>query len=70
MKTINKLVGTFFLFIAFFANAQKTIIVDDPTTQGTGPGVASPIDMYVYALGAIAIMFIVFFTKKYKSQNI
>lgn len=70
MKTINKLVSAFFLFIAFMGNAQKTIVIDDPTVQGVGPGVASPIDMYVYALGAIAILFIAFYTKKYKSQKI
>ncbi|ANF50084.1 hypothetical protein A0O34_05975 [Chryseobacterium glaciei] len=70
MKTINKLVGTFFLLIAFMGHAQKTIVVDDPTVQGVGPGVSSPIDMYVYALGAIAIMFIAFYTKRYKGQKI
>jgi len=70
MKTINKLVGTFFLLIAFMGNAQKTIVVDDPTVQGVGPGVSSPIDMYVYGLGAVAIMLIAFYTKRYKSQKI
>lgn len=72
MKTINKLVGAFFLFIAFMGNAQKTITLDEPTTQAVGPGgvPTSPIDMYVYILGAIAILFIAFYTKKYKSQKV
>lgn len=38
---------------------------------GTTPGVQSiPVDMYVYALAVLAIMLVVFFAKKYKSQKI
>ncbi|KPH11210.1 hypothetical protein [Chryseobacterium sp. ERMR1:04] len=71
MKTINKLVGAFFLFVVFMGHAQKTINIDDPTVQAVvGPGAPSPIDMYVYVLGAIAILFIAFYTKKYKTQKI
>ncbi|WP_228421910.1 hypothetical protein [Chryseobacterium soldanellicola] len=44
----------------------------DPGGGGVvGPGApSSPIDMYVYALGVVAVMFIVFFTKRYKDQKI
>jgi hypothetical protein len=38
---------------------------------GNGTGApSSPIDMYVYALGIIAVMFIAFFTKKYSGNKI
>ncbi|MDQ0591664.1 hypothetical protein QFZ37_000033 [Chryseobacterium ginsenosidimutans] len=69
MKTINKLIYSFFLLAAFLVNAQPS-----NGGGGTGPGApgsppAAPIDMYVYALGIVAIMFIVFFTKKYTSKK-
>jgi hypothetical protein len=73
MKTINKLFYAFFLLTAFLVSAQD----DAPPnpggggTGGSGSGApASPIDMYVYALGILAVMFIVFFTKKYASKKI
>ena len=31
---------------------------------------ASPIDMYVYVLGAAAVLMIAYFAKKYKTQKI
>jgi hypothetical protein len=71
MKTINKLVYSLFLLAVFFVNAQPP----QPPTGGTGgsgtgsPALASPVDMYVYALGIVAVMFIVFFTKKYTSKK-
>ncbi|QIY92731.1 signal peptidase [Chryseobacterium gallinarum] len=38
---------------------------------GNGTGApSSPIDMYVYVLSAIAITFIVMFTRKYKNQKV
>lgn len=53
------------------------------SAQSNGPGVpcglspsdpcdppASPIDMYVYALAAIAIFIIAYFARKYKTQKI
>lgn len=74
MRIINKLVSAFFLIFGFLLiNAQKMPPAPDSGTasRGTvGPGAqASPIDMYVYALGIIAVMFIVFFTKKYTSKK-
>jgi hypothetical protein len=70
MKAINRLVTLLFVFATLIMNAQPP----DPGGGGggTGPGAppASPIDMYVYALGMVAVMFIVFFTKRYKDQKI
>lgn len=70
MKTINKLVtSAFFLLAVLFINAQPP----NPGggAGGVGPGApASPIDMYVYALSVVAILFIVFFSVKNKSQKI
>lgn len=40
----------------------------DTGTQGPGAQ-ASPIDMYVYILGIVAILFIVHFAKKYRAQK-
>ena len=71
MKTINKLVLVFFLFVVSLAYADT---MPQPSVPGGGGGggngtgeLASPIDMYVYVLGIVAIGFIVYFTKKYKS---
>lgn len=74
MKIINKLVSAFFLIFGFLLlNAQKMPPAPNSgdANRGTvGPGAqASPIDMYVYALGIIAVMFIVFFTKKYTTRK-
>ncbi|WP_374463324.1 signal peptidase [Chryseobacterium sp.] len=74
MKTINKLILAFFLFsisLAYAGNGGNG--TGSPPTPGGGNGgngtgsPASPIDMYVYVLGIVAIVFIVYFTKKYKS---
>ncbi|WP_137905290.1 signal peptidase [Chryseobacterium sp. 2VB] len=70
MRTINKLVLAFFLFAVSLANAAppQPAIPIGGGTGGNGTGSpASPIDMYVYVLGIVAIGFIVYFTKKYKS---
>lgn len=74
MKAINKLVSVLFLFAVLLVNAQPG---GGPPGGGggggggVGPGApASPIDMYVYVLGIIAVMFIAFFTKKYSSNKI
>ena len=74
MKVINKLVSAFFLIFGFLMiHAQKMPPAPNSgeTSRGVvGPGAqASPIDMYVYALGIIAVMFIVFFTKKYTGKK-
>ncbi|WP_415325463.1 signal peptidase [Chryseobacterium sp. MMS23-Vi53] len=71
MKTINKLVSALFLFAIAFVNAQPggNPPGDGGGTVGPGAPPTSPIDMYVYALGIIAVMFIAFFTKKYSSKK-
>lgn len=71
MKTINKLVtSAFFFFAVALINAQ-TVTNPGGGAGGTGPGApAAPIDMYVYALSTIAVLFIVFFATKIKKQNI
>ncbi|MDQ1098775.1 MULTISPECIES: signal peptidase [Chryseobacterium] len=74
MKTlINKLISAVFLLAALWANAQGGGTPPNPGNGvgGVTPGAqAAPIDMYVLALGFLALMFIVFFAKKYKSQKI
>lgn len=71
MKTINKLVSSFFLFAVLWVSAQTP--PPNPGSGGVGGSgtgsLASPVDMYVYILGIIAIMFIAFFTKKYTSKK-
>lgn len=70
MKTINKLTYVLFLFAAILYVQAAPPIPGGGGGGGDGTGApSSPIDMYVYALSVIAIMFIVFFTKKYKSQK-
>ncbi|ASW74803.1 signal peptidase [Chryseobacterium piperi] len=71
MKTINKLIYPLFIFAVFLVNAQPPRPGEEGGGGGVTPGgAASPIDMYVYALSIVAVTFIVFFTKKYKSQKI
>lgn len=71
MKTLNKLVYLSFILATFLVNAQPPRPGDGDGGGGTGPGeVAAPIDMYVYLLSVVAVILIVFFTKKYKSQKI
>jgi len=74
MKTINRLV-----IFAFFLSSILSYAQMQPPggpgdgAGGSGPGAptpATPIDMYVYALGIIAIMLITFFTKKYTGKKI
>lgn len=81
MKTlINKLVSALFLATALWMNAQGggTPTMPNPGTSNPNNGVggvtpgaqAAPIDMYVLALGIVAVMLIVFFTRRYKSHKI
>lgn len=75
MKNINnKLLSTFFLFLILIVNGQSRPSVPSPdeTSRGiVGPGApASPIDMYILALGIVAVLFIAFFTKKYTIKKI
>ncbi|AZA79203.1 signal peptidase [Chryseobacterium sp. G0186] len=71
MKTINKLVVTLFLFATLLVRADidDMPVPGDGGTGGTGTGGApsSPIDMYIYLLSIVAIAFIAYYTKKYKS---
>lgn len=72
MKTINKLVSALLLFVVSFVYAGEAPPSPDVAARGGigggGPGApSSPIDMYVYVLAAVAILFITFYTKKYKS---
>ncbi len=73
MKTINKLVTVFFLFVVLCVNAQGgTPQNPNPPggTGGSGTGsLASPVDMYVYVLGIAAVIMIAFFTKKYTAAK-
>lgn len=75
MKTLNKLL--LLLIVVFSTNAALAQDPTDPPPNpgggggGTTPGSQSiPVDMYVYVLAIIAIMLIVFYTKKYKAQKI
>ncbi|WP_426478085.1 signal peptidase [Chryseobacterium sp. CBSDS_008] len=76
MKTINKLYLTFFLFTAALLSAGVGPVGPGaPPNPGgvgpVGPGVpASPIDMYVHALAAIAILLVLFFSRKYVVKKI
>lgn len=73
MKAINKLLLTFFLFSAALVSADVGPVgPGGPPTPGdvgpVGPGSpASPIDMYVGVLAGIAVLLIVYFTKKHYS---
>jgi hypothetical protein len=67
-NNISKLLSTLFLFAVLLVKALP--VPPDGGTGGSGTGEpAAPIDMYVYVLSIIAVMFIVFYTKKYKSQK-
>jgi len=68
MKTINKLVLSFFLTSTLFVNAQTPGPPGGTGGSGTG-SLASPVDMYVYVLGIIAVFFIVLFTRKYTAAK-
>lgn len=75
MKTINKLVSALLLFVVTFAYAEENKVVPPAPdavaragSGGGGPGApTSPIDMYVYLLAVVAVLFIAFYTKKYKT---
>lgn len=54
----------------FYAQAPSNPTPPGGVGGGTPGAQASPIDMYVYVLGIVAVLLIVFFTKKYKSQKI
>ena len=70
------LLALFISHISLFAQSSEPIVgpnnPPDPQVEGDGFGVqaTSPIDMYVYVLAIVAILIIVYFAKKYKTQKI
>lgn len=74
MKTIiNKLVLSALFLFTMLMNGQMPQPTDPDEGGGTtGPGSSpsAPIDMYILGLSVIAIIFIVFYTRKYKAQKI
>lgn len=69
MKLINKTLLFAFLIIGAFLRAQGPPPPADD--RGVGPGApASPVDMYVYVLGVVAILFIVYYSKKSRKKLI
>lgn len=73
MKNFNRLSIFILLLISSFVYADDTPPCPGcpgGNTGGVGPGKeASPIDMYVYILAIVAILFIVHFAKKYRAQK-
>lgn len=78
MKLINRTLFLTFLFIGAFVLAEIPARPPSPAYGppgggggGVGPGTpASPIDMYVYVLGVVAILFIVYYSKKSQKKLI
>ncbi|MFY7814527.1 MAG: signal peptidase [Chryseobacterium taeanense] len=71
MKTVNKLVLASFLFFVVLMNAQPPSPAGGIANKGNGTGApSSPIDMYMYVLAIVAIMLIIFFSKKYSPKKI
>lgn len=76
MKITDKLLTFAAVFAIYFLNAQNTNMPAVPNPQpggqgGNGTGSQSiPVDMYVYVLVFAAILMIVYFAKKYRTQKI
>ncbi|KQT21801.1 hypothetical protein ASG31_00180 [Chryseobacterium sp. Leaf404] len=73
MKIITKYIFLALVLLSNFILAQTPQCPTCGTGGGGGttPGKQSiPVDMYVYVLAAVAVMMVVFFAKKYKSQKI
>ncbi len=70
MKTLHKLCLAFFLFSGFLASAQPPNPPGGNGAGGDGTGEQVPVDMYIYWLAAIAIMFVLFFSRKYIPKKI
>lgn len=72
MKYINKTLLFLFLFIGSAYHAQQGPPNPPPGGGGgTGPGgVSSPIDMYIYILAIVAMLFILYFGKKLQKKAV
>jgi len=74
MRKLKKISAFIAFLFSMLISAQPpcpTCPVGGGGVGGTNPGaVASPIDMYVYVLVIAAILMIVYFAKKYKTQKI
>lgn len=75
MKAINKFIPVFFLLgFQLIISAQDKVPPPNSNSNAkgiVGPGVqSSPVDMYVYVLAIVAIMLIVFFSKRYAPKKI
>ncbi len=66
---IKKILITLLLVVYGLSYAQNTPECN-PFDFPDGCPPASPIDMYVYVLGAAAVLMIAYFAKKYKTQKI
>ncbi|WP_407403735.1 signal peptidase [Chryseobacterium sp.] len=70
MKTnFNKIFLALFIVLANFYNAQSNGPGCDPFKYPNGCP-KSPIDLYLYILGGIAIFGIVYFGRRYKAQKL
>lgn len=66
MKLINKLLFFLFLAVGTFYKADVPDVPSPPPGGGGRSGLgtlASPIDMYVYALAAVGLLLIIFYNK-------
>ena len=70
MKSLNKTLLFLFLMYGWLINAADTPPPPTPpdTEYGVGPGAPTPIDMYDFILVAVAVVFIVYFMKKYRKR--
>lgn len=65
---IKKILITLLLVVNVLSYAQNTPGCNPFDPECADP--TSPIDMYVYVLGAAAVLMIAYFAKKYKTQKI
>ena len=75
MKLINKTLLFAFLIIGTFLRAEGPPMPPPGGGGGGGGGTvpgtpASPIDMYVYVLGLVAILFIVYYSRRSQKKLI
>jgi hypothetical protein len=67
----NKISALTLVLFSIFVSAQTDIPTPGGGLGGNGYGrPTSPIDMYVYILAIAAILMIVYFAKKYKTEKI